>query len=178
MSKDYRPSPLAQVSQVTEGDEAVLTFVRDLKHPPAKVWRALADPNEQREWMPFVADRVLDTEGPARLEMTDTDDGLESDAEVVRSEPGRLLSYRWGDDLLTWELAAIDGGTRLTLRHRTRLPGEIASFAAGWHICLDVAERFLDGRPIGRIVGMAAMDHGWPTLNAAYRTRLGLDPHG
>ena len=178
MRKHYQPSPLAQVSQRTEGDEAVLIFVRELRHPPAKVWRALVDPTEQGEWMPFVANRVLDTVGPARLRMTDTADGSESEAEVVRSEPGRLLSYRWGDDLLTWELAPIDSGTRLTLSHRTRLPGEIASFAAGWHICLDVAERFLDGQPIGPIVGMAAMDHGWATLNAPYRARLGLDPPG
>jgi hypothetical protein len=44
--------------------------------------------------------------------------------------------------------------------------------AAGWHICLDVAERNLAGEPIGRIVGEAARDYGWEQLNDAYAAEL------
>jgi len=32
--------------------------------------------------------------------------------------------------------------------------------AAGWHICFDVLERLLAGRPIGRIVGAEALKFG------------------
>ena len=32
-----------------------LVLVRDLPHPPAKVWRALTEPEHLREWAPFDA---------------------------------------------------------------------------------------------------------------------------
>jgi hypothetical protein len=44
--------------------------------------------------------------------------------------------------------------------------------AAGWHLCLDVAERMLDGEPIGPIRGQDAMNHGWQELHDAYAERL------
>jgi hypothetical protein len=40
--------------------------------------------------------------------------------------------------------------------------------AAGWHICFDVLDRLLRGKPIGRIVGGEAMKFGWQRLNEEY----------
>ena len=40
----------------------------------------------------------------------------------------------------------------------------IPKAAAGWHICLDVAERALDGHPIGRIAAADARRFGWERL--------------
>ncbi|MFC0529619.1 hypothetical protein [Phytohabitans kaempferiae] len=45
--------------------------------------------------------------------------------------------------------------------------------AAGWHICLDVAEWLLVGRPLGAIVGEEAKKYGWEELRDAYAARLG-----
>jgi hypothetical protein len=47
--------------------------------------------------------------------------------------------------------------------------------AAGWHLCLDVAERLLDGRPIGPIRGEDARNHGWEELHDAYAEKLERD---
>lgn len=170
--KDFEPGPLAEVSREIGDGEATLMFRRSLNHPPAKVWRALTRPKEQIEWMPFVADRDIAAVGPFMLRMTDREGAEESAAEVLAAEPARLLRYRWGDDVLTWELEPDGDGTRLTLRHLTRVPDQIASFAAGWHICIDVLARFLAGRPIGAIVGDDALNHGWTKLNEAYAARL------
>lgn len=170
--KDFEPGPLAKVTRELGDGEATLIFVRRLRHGPAKVWRALTDPAEQLEWMPFVADRALDRKGPVTLRMTDQENGPASEAEVVAVEAEKLLSYRWGDDLLTWELKPSGAGTELTLRHRTKTPDNLSSFAAGWHICIAVLERFLDGRPVGRIVGEAAASYGWEKLNAEYQEKL------
>ncbi|QIG48301.1 SRPBCC family protein [Nordella sp. HKS 07] len=167
--KNYSPGPLAEVSRELGDGEATLVFIRRLRHPPAKVWRALIEPGEQLEWMPFVASRALDRVGPFSLRMTDQENGPESVAEVTVVESQRCLAFQWGADLLTWELEPDGDGTRLTLRHRTKTPDMISSFAAGWHICLDVLALYLDGRPVGRIVGKDALDHGWPALNDAYR---------
>ena len=172
MKKDFEPGPLAKVTRETGDGDATLVFVRRLRHAPAKVWRALTEPSEQLEWMPFVADRALDSEGPVTLRMTDEEDGQASAGRILAVKPERLLSYSWGDELLTWELKPAGTGTELTLRHRTKTPESLSSFAAGWHICLAVAERFLDGRPIGRIVGKEALDHGWQELNDAYLAKF------
>jgi hypothetical protein len=44
--------------------------------------------------------------------------------------------------------------------------------AAGWHICLDLAERNLAGDPVGRIVADQAMAHGWQRLSDGYAAAL------
>jgi hypothetical protein len=46
-------------------------------------------------------------------------------------------------------------------------------------ICFDVLERFLAGRPIGRIVGADALKFGgWQRLNAEYAKQFGVEPPG
>lgn len=78
--------------------------------------------------------------------------------------------------MLTWELTPQGDGTLLTLRHTTKTPEHLSSFAAGWHICIAVAEHFMDGRPIGRVVGQKALEFGWTELNDQYRERLKIAP--
>ena len=100
-------------------------------------------------------------------------DGSEKSAITVRRvEPPRLLEYTWGEDVLRWELEATDGGTRLTLRHTVADRDWLARVAGGWHICLDVAERMMAGRPVGRIVGEEAKAYGWEDLHKAYAAGL------
>ena len=49
-----------------------------------------------------------------------------------------------------------------------------AQFAAGWHICLDVADRLLAGDPVPVIRGAEAKKYGWQDLADAYAARLDL----
>jgi hypothetical protein len=66
------------------------------------------------------------------------------------------------------------GGTRLTLWHNIDRRF-IAMGAAGWHVCFDVLDRFLDGEPIGRTVGPDAMHvNGWSRLHAEYAKQFGV----
>jgi hypothetical protein len=50
----------------------------------------------------------------------------------------------------------------------------VPKVAAGWHLCLDVAELLLDGRPIGPIRGDEARNYGWDELNQAYAEKLSI----
>jgi hypothetical protein len=93
---------------------------------------------------------------------------------VSRAEPPTLLEYTWGTDLLRWELAAIGSGTRLTLRHTVADRTWVPKVAAGWHLCLVVAERLLDGEPIEPIRGEDARNYGWDELNDAYAEKLAI----
>jgi hypothetical protein len=85
-----------------------------------------------------------------------------------------LLQYNWGGQDLRWELEGFAGGTRLTLWHNIDRRF-ISMGAAGWHICFDVLDRLLHGKPIGRIVGGEAMKFGWPQLNAEYAQQFGIE---
>lgn len=169
---DFDPGPLADVQRVDDGSRAALLFVRDLTHPPERVWAALTRPEQLRQWAPYAPDRDLARVGPATLTMIDGMSDAELATDVQRAEPPSVLEYRWGDDLLTWELSPRGTGTRLTLRQTVSAPDWMPKLAAGWHICLVVAEHFMAGRPIGPITGARAMDYGWQALHDAYARNL------
>lgn len=168
----FDPGPLAQVDSHASDDRWTLIFVRDLRHPPEKVWAALTEPEELREWAPYTADRNLGGTGDATLTMIDGEQREDLGASVRRAEAPNLLEYTLGSDLLRWELAATDTGTRLTLRHTITSQDWIAKVAAGWHLCLVVAEHLLDGEPIGPIRGQDARNYGWDELHEAYAAKL------
>ncbi len=168
----YTPSPLADAHCHRDEGRWTLVFVRHFRHPPERVWAALTDAEQLREWAPFAAARDLDAAGDVTLTMISGDDTEDLQATVTRVEPPRRLEYTWGEDVLRWDLAAVDPGTRLTLHHTVADRGWVPKAAAGWHLCLDVAEHLLDGQPIGPIRGEAAMDHGWQHLHDMYSEEL------
>jgi uncharacterized protein YndB with AHSA1/START domain len=175
MNRDeFDPGPLADVEHVRDGARSTLVFRRRLRHSPAEVWRALTDAKELPQWAPFQPDRSLAQTGPATLRMSDGTTNEEFPSVVRAAVEPRLLEYTWGDDVLRWELEPDGTGTLLTLRHTVESPDWIPRVAAGWHLCLAVAERLLDGNPIGPIVGAEAMKYGWEKLHDEYRARMGM----
>ena len=175
--RPFDPGPLADATVDRSDDGWTLVFTREIGHPPGEVWSAITDPDRLRDWAPYTTDRDLDRTGPATLIMVDGETREEFATTVEVAERPDVLQYSWGSDVLRWELAPIDGGrTRLTLRHTVGGPDWLPKVAAGWHLCLAVAERVLDGDPVGPIVGQDAMAHGWQELHDAYAARLGTTP--
>ena len=175
MNRDqYQPGDPADVRADRNGERWTLVFTRELRHDPEAVWVALTDPRDLREWAPFDADRNLGVPGDAVLTMAGGVGDEQTSAHVRIADRPRLLEYTWDADLLRWELEPTAKGTRLTLRHTTNREWT-ARVAAGWHICIDVMERYLDGDPIGRIVADEAKQHGWGRLNDAYAAQLGIE---
>lgn len=175
----YTPGAAAGADVRKDGDKWTLVLVRTLRHAPDKVWQALTDPQHLREWAPFDADRNLGKAGAATLTTVGAPTPLVSETEVKRADAPHLLEFNWGGQDIRWELQPVEGGgTRLTLWHNIDR-NFIAMGAAGWHICFDVLERFLDGQPIGRIVGVDALKfEGWQRLNAEYGRQFGVEARG
>jgi len=172
----YAPGAAAGAEVRKDGDNWTLVLVRDLRHPPARVWEALTDPGQLREWAPFDADRNLGAVGTATLSTVGAPTPHVTETRITRADAPRALEYTWGGKNLRWELEPQHGGTRLTLWHNIDR-GYIAMGAAGWHICFDVLDRFLSGEPIGRMVGPDAMRFGgWQRLNAEYSQQFGVEP--
>ena len=159
----YAPGPASGAQVRKDGDKWTLIVVRELRHSPDKVWQALTDPAQLREWAPFDVDGSLGTVGTVKLTWVGTPTPLET--RVTRADAPKVLEY----NDTRWELEAFGSGTRLTLW--TNIDRRFISWGtAGWHICFDVLERLLAGEPIGRIVGAEAMKFdGWQRLTAADR---------
>jgi len=173
---DYKPGPAAGAEVRKDGDKWTLILVRELHHPPAKIWQALTDPAQLREWAPFDADRSLGVVGPVRLSTVGAPKPLVSETRVTRADAPKLLEYRWGDQDMRWQLEPLGKGTRLTLWHQIDR-GFISMGAAGWHICIDVLDRFIGGAPLGRTVGGDALKYGdWQRLNIEYAKQFGMEP--
>jgi uncharacterized protein YndB with AHSA1/START domain len=171
----YTPGAAAGAEVRKEGEKWTLILVRDLRHPPAKVWKALTEPEHLREWAPFDADRSLGAVGTANLTTVGAPKPLVSETQVKRADAPRLLELNWGGQDIRWELEPQGGGTRLTLWHNIDRRF-ISMGAAGWHICFDVLERLLAGKPIGAIDGVDAMRFdGWQRLVAEYSKQFGIE---
>jgi len=174
----YKPGPpSAEVRK--DGDNWTLVLVRELRHPPQKVWKALTDPASLREWAPFDADTDLGTAGATVKLTTVGAPALRvTETKVARAEPPKLLEYDWGGFNVRWQLEPLGSGTRLTLW--TNIARQyIAMGAAGWHLCLDVLDHLLSGTPLGRIVGPEAMKfEGWQRLHAEYSKQFGVETPG
>jgi uncharacterized protein YndB with AHSA1/START domain len=108
---------------------------------PARVWRALTDPQLVARWW---------TAGDVRAEVGhrfDMDMGPwgKQPFEVIAVEPERLLRYRFAETTInttiTWELTPEGSGTRLTLTHE------------GFDLDSPMARRAFEG-----------MKPGWPAV--------------
>ncbi|HEY8525527.1 MAG TPA: SRPBCC domain-containing protein [Acidimicrobiales bacterium] len=86
-----------------------------LPHPPAKVWRALTEPELLARW--WAAGDIAPAVGH-RFEL-DMGPWGKQPCEVLAVEPERLIAYTFGTDgwTLTWRLEPEGTGTRLFLEH-------------------------------------------------------------
>jgi uncharacterized protein YndB with AHSA1/START domain len=149
----------------------VLTLSRDIAHPVEQVWPWLTDPERLRRWSPIVPDRPLDSIGARQVR--ENPDAEPATGDVIAVDPPHELVHRWGDDVVRWRLAPTATGCLLTLEQSMRERDPAAMNAAGWHLCLDVLDGTLAGASPSRVVGEAALDHGWESLRDTYAELLG-----
>jgi uncharacterized protein YndB with AHSA1/START domain len=174
--EQYAPGPARGAQVEKDGENWTLVLVRELRHSPDKVWQALTDPAQLREWAPFDADRPLDQAGSTvKLTTVGAPTPQVSETRITRADSPRLLEYTWGGKTIKWQLEPVNSGTRLTLWHNIDRQF-ISMGAAGWHICIDVLDHLLGGNPLGRIVaGDALKFGGWQQLNVEYARQFGVE---
>src|SRR5258708_39549982 len=137
----YEPGPANLARVEKDGEKWTLILVRELRHSPEKVWQALIDPAQLREWAPFVTDESLGAVGTVKLTWVGAPTPVET--KVTQVEAPKALE----DGDIRWELQASRARTRLTLWtqiHRRF----VSSGAAGWHRSFDVFCNLLTERPI------------------------------
>ena len=121
-----------------------LRFERRLHHPVEAVWRAITDPDELAHWFPARIKPDLRVGGRVSF----ADEGAAGEEGVVTEvDAPRRFAFRWGGGELRFELEPEDDGAACRLRFTHVLPERDmgAMVAAGWHVCLDLLARRLDG---------------------------------
>lgn len=167
--EQYAPGSASGARIQKEGERWTLILVRELSHSPEKVWQALTNPMQLREWAPFEAEGNLGAVGTVKLTWVGAPSAQET--QVTRADAPKVLEY----NDTRWELEPQGNGTRLTLWHKIDRRF-ISMGAAGWHIAFDVLDRLLSGTPIGRIAGSDAVKfNGWQRLNAEYAGQFGVE---
>jgi uncharacterized protein YndB with AHSA1/START domain len=128
-----------------ENGLTVLRFERRLAHPAGKVWHALTDSEALRHWFP---------------------QDVTADLRPGGQMPPRVFAYRWGTDLLRWELQPTDDGCLLIFTDTLTERGEAARDGAGWHVCLDALQAWIDGAE-------APAADRWQQVHPGYVERFG-----
>ncbi|MFI8069837.1 SRPBCC domain-containing protein [Streptomyces sp. NPDC086033] len=130
------------MNNAPDEDLTVIRVDQFFPHPPAKVWRALTDPELLVQWQMQGA-QAFRLEVGHRYTMTSVPRPNSNfsgtvDVEVLAFEPQRMLSLRWTDTdpansadwTVTWKVEQEGRGTRLFLVHEGFDPDDPAQLMA------------------------------------------------
>ena len=126
-----------------------LRFERRYPHPVVKVWRALTEAGELREWFVEILDYErsrLTFEPGADLAFVTSSGESAGSGRVVACEPPTLLEYTWDNETLRFELTEDGAETVLVFTNIVDDRDTAAAVEPGWGTGLDRLGVLLDGR--------------------------------
>ena len=128
------------VDRTAPAQSAALSLEFDLRHAPAKVWRALTDPALLARWLLPTIGFALEP-GKAFTLAAPPQEGWDGtvNCRVLKVEPQRMLSYAWVvgdiDTVVTFRLTPAESGTRLSVVQSGFKPDQKRNFGGaryGW----------------------------------------------
>ena len=129
---------------VSVGGRPAVRFEREYRHPIQRVWRAVADADQARQWFPSALTFEPRVGGAVRF----TGDPNMSDGEgvVLEYEPPRVLAFTWGGGEVHIALEAVgEDRCRFVLTNVLTADDEAARNAAGWDVCLGELDKVVRG---------------------------------
>lgn len=131
----------------TENGRCVLRFERRLAHPVSKVWRALTERSEQKNWFPAELDADWRVGGEIRWVSEEGE--VWTTGTITAWDPPKIFEHTADNEVMRFELRPEDDGDGclLVFTHAFDDRAGGASFGAGWHGCLDLLELALAGTP-------------------------------
>lgn len=141
-----------------------LRLRRWLNHSVERVWRAVSDPAELRQWMPVAADWT-----PTRDEKFEY---AGQTGEITDFDPPHVLAWTFGGQAFRFELSAAEEGCDLVFTHVFDERPTAAQTAAGWECYLDRLDAQLSGQRLSE--ERAHLPVG--ERHEYYAVHFGLDP--
>ena len=152
-------------SQQTIDGRPALRFERRLEHSIERVWRAVTEPDELRQW--FVSEVPWT---PAAGEVFEA--GGET-GRITALVPPHLIAWTWGVERYSFELAPQGDGCRLVFTHVFDPDlGPDWQHAAGWETYLNRLDAHLAGGFLSELDAHADIDE----LLERYRSRFATEP--
>jgi uncharacterized protein YndB with AHSA1/START domain len=140
------------MGEVVDGD--TIRFVRIVKHPPERVWRAITDEQELEAWMRYPV--KFDARVGGRAYFFGEDERCEG--KVFIFDPPHTLAYSFADahkpDQMTlaerdwsvrWDLEPTDAGCRITFIQRGLGGPLLWGLGEGWHGFMQQLVAYFDG---------------------------------
>ena len=155
MSEELKRSAARAVADLSAG---LLLASVEIRATPERVFKAIASEEIAKWWGSKETYRVTKWTGELKVGGSFRSEGIGSDGKtfVVSGEfleidaPKKLVHtwrYDWGDSktTITYRLEAIDGGTRLTIRHEGfRDAKDCAEHATGWERVFTWLQKYLE----------------------------------
>ena len=95
------------------GDRWQLRFVRTLRHRPEKVWQAITEPRHLAAWFPSRIHGERAAGARLRFEF-EHGEGPDSEGEILAYDPPKALEFRWGEEILRFDIEPEADGCVLT----------------------------------------------------------------
>jgi uncharacterized protein YndB with AHSA1/START domain len=151
------------------GDVSVLRYRRHLSHSREKVWRALTEDEHLAGWFPTTIEGQRAAGAALHFSFRQSE-GEPFDGEMLVFDPPSVMELRWADDVLRFELAAVEDENGCVLDLTVTFPeyGKAARDAAGWHVCLEQLKYVVDDTALP----WEPPDR-WRTVHPEYVQRLG-----
>jgi uncharacterized protein YndB with AHSA1/START domain len=146
-----------RTSLEVHGTHATLAFRRFLPHAPERVWKALTDPDDLRQW--FLTEAEVDHRIGGKIDFVTTSSRIHGTGRILAWEPFQLYEYEWNVEpnsllpdgertVVRWELTPSKGGTLLSLTHRNLTARTARIYHGGMGSFLNRLAALLDGTPL------------------------------
>ncbi|WP_313800090.1 SRPBCC family protein [Cytobacillus sp.] len=134
----------AVIESVECGYHAI--FERRLNYGVNQVWAMLTENEKLTTWFSELKVDELRKGGYIKFDMGD---GTFEKMEILELTEEAVLEYTWGEAIVRFELAEESEGCKLVLIEKiNKLTDHTPRDLAGWHVCLDVIGRLLDGKEV------------------------------
>lgn len=130
----------------------MISFVRRLPYPIEKVWAALADPDERRQWF---GPTMIDGRADGRIDLVPTGPAApvpdkRMTGRILVWDPPHVLEHEWRqapieDGVVRYQLEADGDETVLRFTHRGLSARNARGFLPGTHAYLDRLAAHLSG---------------------------------
>ncbi len=136
---------LAHIEKVKNGYSA--RFERHLHHSVEEVWSWLTENDKLAKWFIELSVEDLREGGIIKFDMQN---GSFEEMKILELNMYSVLEYTWGDDMVRFELNSKPEGCQLVLIEKIKkVTDHTPRDLAGWHVCLDVIQALMDGKPPG-----------------------------
>lgn len=143
---------------IPDGEYTTIVFKRILRHAPERVWEAITNPEDLKQWL-YCTSAKIDGRTGGSMEMVSGPGQFHATGKILTWNPPKVYEHEWNvkagtempkgeNAIFRYELEPRGTQTVLTVIYRRLSAQSARGFAPGGHVLLDRLEAQLDGAPL------------------------------